>query len=122
MRFADESAAKSAIGAGDDIFPADNLGVANDPVGNDLRMLHDIRCVADHAGDQKLAGRQRDFFPHPPLVFVPGVAGLDGIGASIDAQHEIDDVRQWNVGRMRAMPASPADVEADALRGSPRNA
>src|SRR5215471_17035580 len=43
------TAAKAAIRAGDDVFAADDLGVAHDAIGDDLRMLDDVGGMADHA-------------------------------------------------------------------------
>jgi ribose/xylose/arabinose/galactoside ABC-type transport system permease subunit len=37
-----DATAKAAIGAGNDILAADDVGVANDTIGDDLRMLHDV--------------------------------------------------------------------------------
>jgi hypothetical protein len=53
--------------------------------------------VRDDAGDQQLAVRQLRLLPHPPLVLVPRVAGLEGIGAGVDAEHNVDDVLQIEV-------------------------
>src|SRR5262249_57937597 len=111
------AAAEAAIGAGDDVFAADDLGVAHDAVGADLGALDDVAGMADYARDQKLSIRQLDVLPHPPFVLVANIAGLHRIRTGVDAQNEIDDVPQWNVRGVRTVPAAPAYVEADAVGG-----
>ena len=41
-------AAEAAIGAGDDVLAADDLGIAQDAVGDELRVLDEVGGVADH--------------------------------------------------------------------------
>ena len=50
-----------------------------------------------------------------PFVLVAHVAGFERVGAGIDRQHHVDDVAQRNVGGVRAVPAAPAEVKADAV-------
>ena len=47
-----DAATEAAIGAGDNVFAADDLRVAHDAVGDDLRMLDDIGGMTDDAGNQ----------------------------------------------------------------------
>ena len=53
--------------------------------------------------------------PHPPFMLVPHVASLERVGLRVDRQHHIDDVAHRDVGDVRAVPASPAQMEADAV-------
>ena len=53
--------------------------------------------------------------PHPPLVLMPHVARFERVGAAVDRQHDIDNVLHRNVGGVRAVPASPAEMEPDAI-------
>ena len=76
-----DAAAKTAIGAGDDVFPADDVGVAHDPVGDDLGMLDDVGGVADDAGDEELAVGKLDVLPDAPFVLMADIARFDRIGA-----------------------------------------
>ena len=109
------AATKPAIGTGNDVFAADNIGIAHDPICHHLRMLDDVRRVADDARNKQFAFRQLDVLPHAPFVLVAHVARFDRISAGVRAQHQIDDVLQRNVGGVRAVPASPANVKADAV-------
>ena len=43
------------------------------------------------------------------------IAGFERIGPGIDGQHQIDEVAHRDVGRVRPMPAAPAQMEADAV-------
>ena len=110
-----DAATEAAIGAGDNVFAADDLRVAHDAVGDDLRMLDDIGGMTDDAGNEQLSVRQLDVLPHAPFVLVADVTRFDRIGTGIDAKHQVDDVVERNVGGVRTVPAAPADVEADAV-------
>ena len=43
---------ESTVGPGDHAVAADNAGVTNQPIGDHLRVLDDVRRVADDAGNQ----------------------------------------------------------------------
>ena len=66
-------------------------------------------------GQDQLVVGQLDVLPDLPLVLVADIAGLERIGAGIDGQHDIDDVAHRDVGRVRPVPAAPAQMEADAV-------
>ena len=110
-----DAAAEAAVGRGDDALAADQLGEAADALGHQLGMLDHVGGMAHHAGqDQPVVG-QLGVLPHRPLVLVAHVAGLERIGAGVDRQHHVDDVAHGDVGRVRAVPAAPAEMEADAI-------
>src|SRR5580700_4304633 len=113
MHFAGgREAGEAAIGAGDDVLAPDDLGKPPDALGDRLGMLDEVRAVRDDAGDQQLAVRQLRLLPRPPLVLVlvPGVAGLEGIGAGVDAEQNVGDVLQ-----LQAVHALP---HIDAVTGA----
>jgi hypothetical protein len=70
-----DSAAEAAIGAGNDVLAADDRDVAQDAVGDELR----------------LARRQFGVLPHPPLMLVAHIGSLEGIGLRLDLEDEIND-------------------------------
>ena len=80
-------------------------------------MLDHVGGVADHAGQDQLVVGQFDVVPHTPLVLVADVAGFKRIGLAVDRQHDVDDVAHRDVGGVRAVPAAPAQMEADAVLG-----
>src|SRR5437762_406957 len=55
-----DAAAETAIGRGDDPLAADDLGKAQNAVGDQLGMLDDIGRVADDSGQQDLVVGQSD--------------------------------------------------------------
>src|SRR5262244_820541 len=71
--------AETAVRTGDHVLAADQPGVADDSLGDELGMLHEVAGVADHAGDEDLALRQLHVLPHAPLVLVARVGGLDRV-------------------------------------------
>ncbi len=112
-----DPAAQPAVRASDHVLPAHRLGEPGDPVGDEFRVLDHVGGVADHARDDDLARRELDVLPHLPLVLVPRVARLEHVGAGVDGQHHVHDVPHRQVGRVRPVPASPAEVEPDAVPG-----
>src|SRR5687768_10666660 len=64
---------KAAVGAGDDVLAADEFGKPHDSLGDQLRMLHQIGGVADHARCENLTGGQLDLLEDMVFVFVPRV-------------------------------------------------
>src|SRR5262249_10545618 len=107
--------AHAAVRAGDDVLFAHALRVLDDAVRHQLRVLHHVAAVAADAGDEDLAIRQLDVAPDLPLVLVAWVGRFDGVGLRRDLQHEVDDVLELDVAGVRAVPATPADVVADAV-------
>src|SRR5215467_3180660 len=105
-------ARKAAIGAGDHILPTDGARKARDALGDCLWVLDKIRAVRDHAGYQSLALGQFELRPNPPLVLVPGVSGLKGISTGIDPQHDVDNVREFEVVHPRTHIDAVAGVIA----------
>src|ERR687887_329166 len=56
--------------------------------------------------------------PHPPLVVVAWVGGLDRVHLGPDLEHEVDDVLEREVVLVRAVTAAPAHVQTDLLLGN----
>ena len=113
-----DPAAEAAIRAGNDVLAADDRGVPQDAVSNELRVLDKICGMADDAWHQHLAGRQLRLLPHAPLMLVPHVAGLEGIGLRPDLEDQIDDVLERQVVGVRPVPAAPAQVVAHSFFGN----
>jgi len=65
--------AETAIGAGQHILAADQIGVAHQTLGDQIRMLDKIGAVADNAGDERGAFRELYFLEYSPLLLVAGV-------------------------------------------------
>src|SRR3954447_4920031 len=107
----------AAVGAGLDVLPADHAGVVDQPLGDQAGRLDEVGGVRDAPGDQDLAVGQLDVAPHGPLVGVPDVPGLDRVGLGVDLQHQVGDVDEVDVGNVRPVPAPPAHVEPDLVRG-----
>src|SRR5580704_7701810 len=110
---------ETAIGAGQQVLTPDQAGDPHNALGDQLRMLDHVGRVADHAGNKHPALRQLGVFPHTPLVLVPRVGAFNDIGADLHTKDEIDNILERHVGRMRARPAPPTDMIADAVGGQP---
>ena len=106
---------EAAVGAAHHALAADELREPDEPVGDELRMLDDVRVVRDDARDEHLPLGQLDVLPEAPLVLVARVRLLDQVVAGAHPEHEVDDVGERGVVGVRAVPAAEADVVADAL-------
>ena len=71
--------------------------------------------MADDAGheDEVVGDEVLVLLPHRPLVLVTGVGRLERDLSDVRAQHRLQDVLQFDVGRVRAVPRTPAQVQAD---------
>src|ERR1700686_4101270 len=116
MHFAGRGeAGHDAIGAAADVFAPDRLGEAADALGDQFRVLDDVRGMGDDPGDDRLALGQPHLGPDLPLVLVARVGGLEGIGAGVDPQHDVNEVPQLHVVHARPDIDAVAGVVADAV-------
>ena len=69
--------AETAVAAGDHALAADEVGVAADPLGDQLRMLDVVRRRADHAGNEDLVLGDLLLPEHRPLVRVTRIGALE---------------------------------------------
>ena len=56
-------AAETAVGSGYNILAADDVNEGENTIRYQLGMLNDRGCVAHHAGNENLPGRQFDIPP-----------------------------------------------------------
>ncbi len=88
-----------------------------DAVGHEFGMFDDVRRVADDAGHDLLPVGKLHVLPHPPLVFVTDVGGLERVRPGVDVEHGFDEVLELEIGGVRAVPTAPAQMEADPVLG-----
>lgn len=110
-----QTPAQAAVRGGHDVLRAYQLGELDDAVGHELRVLHCVGGVRDHAWVDDGALRQLVVLPRTPLMSVTRRGALEGEAADLRLQNLLDDVTERNVGHMRAMPGAPADVETGLL-------
>jgi hypothetical protein len=67
---------KSAVGAADHAFTADQPSETHQALRHELRMLDDIGRMGDHAGNEQPPRRQLGLFPNTPLVLVARIGHL----------------------------------------------
>src|SRR5690242_15096670 len=87
-----DAAAETAVGAGDDVFPADEFSERDEAIGHKFGVLDQIGGVADDTRDENLSGGELHVAPDFEFMFVTDVAGFNQVGLSIDTEHHIDDV------------------------------
>ena len=110
-----DAAAEAAVGAGDDVFAADDFSERDDAIGYQFRVLDKIGGVADDAGNQDFSGGQFHVAPDFEFMLVTDVAGFDQVGLGVDTEHDVDDIAQRKIGGVRPVPAAPADVISHAI-------
>jgi hypothetical protein len=106
---------EAAIRTSHHSFTADDIGVANQAVRHQFRMLHHVGHVADDAGNQDAILRHFDVLPHFPFVLMAHVCGFKLIAAHAQLEKQIDDVPQRDVEDVRRVPATPTDVISNSV-------
>src|SRR5262245_53762171 len=106
-----------AIRSSQHILAPDQRGVADDALGDEFRVFHHIRGVADAAGDERFALRQLYFLPNLPFMRMTGIGAFDHISPDFHLEDEVDDVLDRQVGGVWCWAAYTADLEADEVVG-----
>src|SRR5438094_1836529 len=114
-----DAAAETAVGGGDHALLADGVRESRDALGHELGMLDHVGRVTHDPGQDQLAVRKLHVLPYLPLVLVTHVGGLERVGATLDGQHDLGDVTHGNVGRVRTVPAAPAEMKPDPVFREP---
>src|SRR5438094_372984 len=74
-RLVADPCAEPAIGAGQDILAADEIGVAHEAFGDEVGVLDEIGAMADDPGDEGHAVGQLHLLEDAPFVLVARVGG-----------------------------------------------
>src|SRR5699024_8476307 len=116
-----DAATEATVGRTDDGLGTNEASEADETVGYELGMLNNVRGVGDNAGEDPAAA-QVAVLAHAPLVFVADVAGLERVLGDINVQHRVGDVLELDIGGVRAVPGTPAQVvthtgSVEALEG-----
>src|SRR3954467_3134728 len=106
---------EAAVRACDHVLAPDEAGQPDDALGDEFGMLDDVGGVTDHAGNQRRILRQLELFPQSPFMLVARIGELDRVSAGAYLQHEVGDILERDVGRVRAGPTSPADMVPDLV-------
>ncbi len=80
-------------------------------------MLDVVGRVPEQPGQQDLPLGQRHVGPDPPLVLVPRVGHLEGVGARVDPQHDRHHVGQRDVVQPGPVVEPVAGVQPDPVLG-----
>jgi hypothetical protein len=104
-------ASHAAVGPADHILAPNNGRPIGEPAGDELRMLHNIGGMTDHAGHQDRAGRELHLFPDTDLVLVPRIRRLELVSLSLHLERDIDDVLEGICQQSRRQPNSRGTKE-----------
>jgi len=107
--------AEPAIGAGQDVLAAHQLGVAHQALGHEIGMLDEVGAVADDPRDERSAFRQFHVLEDPPFVLVARVRRLDRIAPGAHPEDQIDNVPERDVVVVGPVKAAPAHMQPDSL-------
>ena len=108
----------AAVGAGDDALFAEDVGVADEALRDNFRMLDVVGARCDHAGDEDFIVREFDFGPGFPLVLVTWIRAFDEQRHRLHFDRDRKYLHAIHVIDVRALVVAPADVQADAVRGN----
>ncbi|MEQ7010014.1 hypothetical protein ABN028_27935 [Actinopolymorpha sp. B17G11] len=100
-----------AVRTGDDVLPPDEFGVGADALRDELRMLDVVGRGVDDPGSQHLALRQADVGEECPFVGVPWVGRLERQAGRAGGEHQVEDVGQGYVTRVRSLVVAPTKVQ-----------
>ena len=78
---------KSTIGASNDILTSDPFGKPHDAFGDQFRVLHQVRGVTDHTGDEDLPLGQPDLLEDQQF---PSIASLSYVTMMLE--HSANDL------------------------------
>lgn len=109
---------KSAVRAGNDVFPANQLGETNDPLSDKLGVFDDITGMGDDAGAKDPAFRELYRLEHVILVFVSGVGRLEAERTGVYIQHKLDHVLERRLEQSRPLVDAITSVETYFLGGN----
>jgi hypothetical protein len=110
------SLGETAIRRRDNPLAAHKFGKPRYPLSDEIRVLDDICTVADKARQKHFVSRKLDRLPDAPFVFMARIGHFQRIGARIHLQNQAHDVLGRNIVGVRPVPASPANMIANALR------
>src|SRR3982074_554452 len=99
---------EAAIRGGDHVLAAHQLGKAHDAFRDQLRMLHDVAGMGDHAGADHLALRELDPLEQVVFVLVTRIGAFEAVGTGVDLEHVADHVGEAGFVEARA----PVDAAA----------
>ena len=91
------------------------LGKALDALRHQLGMLDQADAMRDHAGDEEFVVGQLHLLPELPLMLVARIGSLEGVAASVELQHQVDEVPQLEVMDARRHIGAVAGVKAHAV-------
>ena len=98
--------AEAAIGAGDDVLAADQIGVAHQALGDQIGVFDEIRKMADHAGYQRRALGYR----------IRGTCCQADKSSSAEAGFEVVGERNLGMAGSDAYSAAPPSLWRDTLQ------
>src|SRR5262245_2067595 len=103
---------ESTIGACDHPLAPDDLGVADETLSDQLRVLDEVGRRVQHTRDDHPVVGQADLAEHDPLVLVARVGPFEREGLGLRLQRDRQELTQRDVPMVRALVVAPAEVQA----------
>src|SRR5215470_17217915 len=92
---------EAAVGPRDHALAADDLGVADEPLGDQLGVLDEVGRRVEHARDDHAIVGQPDLAEHDPFVLVSGVRALERERLRLGLEGDRQELAEWDVPMMR---------------------
>src|SRR5689334_24926920 len=107
--------AEAAIGPCHHALRPDKTDEAAYSLSHQFRVLDAVGRVRNHAGNEDLALRQLHVLPDRIFVLVPCIRRLDQLALRPYPQPQVDQLVEFDVEGVGAVPAAPAQMIADAV-------
>lgn len=91
-----------AVGPAPHVFPSDQIRIAHQPLGHQVRMLDEVGAVTNHAGDQGGSFGKLRLLKDISLMFMAWIRCLDRKTAGIHLEDDVDHVTTRDAQRLRA--------------------
>src|SRR4029077_8648494 len=104
-------------GARHNILASDNVGVALDAFGDELRVFDEIRLRVDHPRNDEFSVGQRMGFKNLPFVRVARIRAFERIRTDVRAVYDVDDLVHGYVAHVRLLGIAPAQMQTHAILG-----
>src|SRR5262249_1678800 len=85
---------EAAVASGDDVLPSYEGSIFHQAISHRLRMFLKVGGMRDDSGNQHLPLGQLDALPDAPLMVMARIGRLEGVGASVDLQEQVNHVLQ----------------------------
>ena len=98
--------AETTISACHHVFFTHQVGVANQPLRDELGVFDEVGAVTHHAWDERCPRGHLEFLEYIPLMFMAWISRFNGKARRIDLKEDIHKFFETQIKFVRAMEAA----------------